>query len=199
MGRKSIDKTRKPLSKKMEIWIDNLIPAIAGQDLAKLTIDDIASLTKKSKSTIYEYFESKQDIVYTAVKRRIEKLDKLPVVSSEESVMLSYNSLIDWLIRHLDDISFSLLNQLKKEFEQSWELVDEFMNKLLETLKQLYGEGIKQGVFRPVSLEILIDLDEFFIMKWLSRADNNETIDRMIFDYVDIRLNGIVAPMISLN
>ena len=28
MGRKSIDKTRKPLSKKMKSWLDELIPAI---------------------------------------------------------------------------------------------------------------------------------------------------------------------------
>jgi AcrR family transcriptional regulator len=191
MGRKSIEKTRKPLTKKMKLWLDELIPAIAGQDLSKLTIDDIAKLTKKSKSTIYEYFESKQDIIYTAVERRIEKLDDLPVPSEDESVLLTYNSLIEWLIQHLDDISFSFLNQLENNFEQSWELINEFMARLLETLRQLYESGIKQGVFRSVSLEILMDLDEFFITKWLSREDNNQTIDKMVADYVDIRLNGI--------
>lgn len=199
MGRKSIDKTRKPLSKKMEAWLDDLIPAIAGCDLSKLTIDDIATLTKKSKSTIYEYFESKQDIIYTAVERRIAKLDDLPEPSAKESVMLTYNSLINWLIQHLDDVSFSFLNQLENSFEHTWELINEFMNRLLATLKGLYASGIEQGVFRSVSLEILVDLDEFFIKKWLSREDKNQTIDKMIFDYVDIRLNGISAPAISLN
>ena len=191
MGRKSVDKTRKPLSKKMRSWLDELIPAIAGQELSKLTIDDIAKLTKKSKSTIYEYFESKQDIIYSAVKHRIEKLDDLPIPSEDESVLLSYNSLIAWLIQHLDDVSFSFLNQLESNFEHSWELINEFMRRLLDTLRRLYESGIKQGVFRSVSLEILMDLDEFFITKWLSREDIDQTIDTMVADYVDIRLNGI--------
>jgi hypothetical protein len=66
------------------------------------------------------------------------------------------------------------------------------MNRLLKTLKNLYKKGLQQGVFRAISVEILIDLDEFFITKWLSREDKDQTIDKMILDYVDIRLNGIV-------
>lgn len=195
MGRKSVEKTRKPLSPKMKRWLDNLIPLLLNKDLSQLTIDDIATLTKKSKSTIYEYFESKQDIIYTAVEQRIAKLDDLPKPSDGESVLLTYNSLIEWLIKHLDDISFSFLNQLENNFEHSWELINEFMNRLLQTLKNLYAQGIKQGVFRSVSLEILVDLDEFFITKWLSREDKDQTIDKMILDYVDIRLNGIIQSI----
>ena len=192
MGRKSTEKTRKPLSPKMEIWLDDLIPAIAGKNLSSLTIDDLAIITKKSKSTIYEYFKSKQEIIYAAVKRRISKLADLPKPSETESVLFTYNTLIEWLIKHLDDISFSFLNQLEQNFEHSWKLINEFMNRLLKTLKNLYKQGIQQGVFREISVEILIDLDEFFITKWLSREDKNQTIDKMILDYVDIRLNGIV-------
>jgi len=192
MGRKSTEKTRKPLSPKMEIWLDDLIPAIAGKNLSSLTIDDLAIITKKSKSTIYEYFKSKQEIIYAAVKRRISKLDDLPKPSETESVLFTYNALIEWLIKHLNDISFSFLNQLEQNFEHSWKLINEFMNRLLKTLKNLYKQGIQQGVFRAISVEILIDLDEFFITKWLSREDKDQTIDKMILDYVDIRLNGIV-------
>ena len=192
MGRKSSDKIRKPLSPKMEIWLDNLIPAISGKNLSSLTIDDIAIHTKKSKSTIYEYFKSKQEIIYAAVERRISRLDDPPKPSKIESVLLTYNTLIEWLLKYLNDISFSFLNQLEKNFKDTWKLINEFMNRLLETLKKMYKQGIKQGVFRPVSVEILIDLDKFFITKWLSREDKNQTIDKMILDYVDIRLNGIV-------
>jgi len=192
MGRKSTEKTRKPLSPKMEIWLDDLIPAIAGKNLSSLTIDDLAIITKKSKSTIYEYFKSKQEIIYAAVKRRISKLDDLPKPSETESVLFTYNALIEWLIKHLNDISFSFLNQLEQNFEHSWKLINEFMNRLLKTLKNLYKQGIQQGVFRAISVEILIDLDEFFITKWLSREDKDQTIDKMILDYVDIRLNGII-------
>ena len=199
MGRKSVDRTRKPLSKKMGFWVDSLIPAIAGKNLTDLTIDEIAALTKKSKSTIYEYFESKEDIIFTAVERRISKLDDLPVTPENTSVLIAYNQLIEWLINHLSDVSFSFLNQLETHFAESWAIVQEFMSELLNTLQTLYEQGIQQGVFRSVSVEILIAMDEFFIKQWLSKNDKNDTIDKMIFDYVDIRLNGIGAPTISLN
>lgn len=193
MGRKSIEKVRKPLSAKMEIWLDDLIPAIADKNLSQLTIDELAAHTNKSKSTIYEYFESKQEIIHAAIENRITKLDALPEVAEGESVLTTFNSLTNWLIKHLNDVSFSMLHQLKKDFEHTWELINEFMNKLLETLKNLYLEGIKHGVFRPVSVEIMIALDEFFITKWLSQTNKHQTIDQMVFDYVDIRLNGITA------
>jgi len=199
MGRKSIERTRKPLSKKMKLWVDSIIPAIAHEDLSKLTVNDIAKLTNKSKSTIYEYFESKQDIIYTAVKRRIDKLEDLPTLTTNESVIAAYNQLIEWLINHLNDVSFSLLNQLESHFAESWEIIRHFMNELLNTLQSLYKHGIEQAVFRSVSVDILMALDEFFITQWLSREGKTETIDQMIIDYVDIRLRGISAPMINLN
>ena len=197
MGRKSVDRTRKPLSKKMELWLDNLIPAIAGKNLSDLTIDDIAALTKKSKSTIYEYFESKSDIIYTAVERRIAKLDDLPSTPENTSVLIAYNQLIEWLITHLKDVSFSFLNQLESHFSDpiaigSWEIINEFMTELLNKLRSLYERGMEQGVFRPVSVAILMAMDEFFIKQWLSKNDKNDTIDKMIFNYVDVKLNGIL-------
>lgn len=193
MGRKSIGKTRKPLTAKMDSWLDELIPALADQNLSQLTIDDIAALTKKSKSTIYEYFEAKNDIIYAAVQRRVSKIDHLPNAAEGESVFAVYHSLIDWLVTHVDDISFSFLNQLENNFNDSWELIVGFMQKLLNTLKALYARGIEEKVFRPVSLEILMAMDEFFILKSLSQSNKNQTIDHLVVAYVDIRLNGILA------
>ena len=177
----------------MDSWLDQLIPALADQNLSQLTIDDIAALTKKSKSTIYEYFEAKNDIIYAAVQRRVSKIDHLPNAAEGESVFAAYHSLIDWLVTHVDDISFSFLNQLENNFNDSWELIVGFMQKLLNTLKALYARGIEENVFRPVSLEILMAMDEFFILKSLSQSDKSQTIDHLVVAYVDIRLNGILA------
>ncbi len=192
MGRKSTNKTRKPLSKKMEIWLSEFIPTITDKDLSQLTIDEIATLTNKSKSTLYEYFESKEAIIYMAVQQRIDALGKLPQPDKHTSIIVTYNRLIEWLITHLNDISFSFLNQLELHFSEAWLLINDFMKILLSLLQTLYVKGIAEGVFRKVSIELLIDMDEFFITKWLSRVKKDQTIDQMIVDYVDIRLNGIM-------
>ena len=65
MGRKSTDKSRRPLSKKMIIWVDKIIENLQDQDLTTITLDEIASKTNISKSTIYEYFPTKESILFT--------------------------------------------------------------------------------------------------------------------------------------
>tara|TARA_B100000795_G_scaffold4331_1_gene3014 strand:+ start:27210 stop:27401 length:192 start_codon:yes stop_codon:yes gene_type:complete len=55
MGRKSLNKNRKPITKKIENWLHELLLELQNKDLNKLTIDDLAKLAKKSKSTIYIY------------------------------------------------------------------------------------------------------------------------------------------------
>lgn len=184
----------------MEEWLDQLIPSLADKDLSNLNIDDIAKITKKSKSTIYEYFESKESIIYTAVSRKIKKLDGLPKSSHSSSPITLFEALINWLIKHLNDVSFSFLYQLENDYIEAWALVKEFMSKLLQMLKKLYLDGIKKGEFRHVSVDLLLVIDQYFITKWLSlQANKLETVDKLIVDYVDIRLNGILASPFSKN
>ena len=72
MGRKSIDKNRKGPQDKTDRWLVDLIPKLKDQDLASMTMNDLAKLLGKSKSTLYEYFESKEEILTRAVALRIE-------------------------------------------------------------------------------------------------------------------------------
>ena len=62
MGRKSIDKERIQNTQKTDAWLEGLLPLLQDKDLAKLNMDQIAELMSKSKSTIYQYFRTKDEI-----------------------------------------------------------------------------------------------------------------------------------------
>jgi len=94
MGRKSTNKDRKELSPKMEKWVDSLISKLQGEDISKLTLDDIATKSNISKSTIYEYFATKESIIETMVKRRIEDLDQFPRHTKGANVLESSRHVI---------------------------------------------------------------------------------------------------------
>ena len=61
MGRKTLVKDIKPLSAKAENWLRELFPKLLDKTLHKLTLDELAHLTNKSKSTLYSYFATKEE------------------------------------------------------------------------------------------------------------------------------------------
>ena len=63
MGRKSLNKNRKPITKKVKQWLEKLLLELQDKDLEKVTIDDLALLADKSKSTIYIYFDPRNEYV----------------------------------------------------------------------------------------------------------------------------------------
>lgn len=193
MGRKSTVKNRKQLSKKMISWLEQLLPSIQDESLDSITINDISKKTAISKSTLYEYFESKEEIITKAIEIRLNKVDLSAItIDSNQSILLQYTKLIERLTSRLNDISFHFIFQVKDQFNEAWQVISLFMDKLIDLLKELYTVGIKQNIFRPVSIDLLLKLDQYFITEWLSSSKQNKTIDQLILDYVDLRLNGIV-------
>lgn len=193
MGRKSTKKNRKQLSKKMISWLEQLLPSIQDESLDSITINDISKKTAISKSTLYEYFESKEEIITKAIEIRLNKVDLSAItIDSNQSILLQYTKLIERLTSRLNDISFHFIFQVKDQFNEAWQVISLFMDKLIDLLKELYTVGIKQNIFRPVSIDLLLKLDQYFITEWLSSSKQNKTIDQLILDYVDLRLNGIV-------
>ena len=67
MGRKSIDRSRKNITNKVNKWLEILLLNLQNKDIEKLTIDDFAILSKKSKSTIYSYFQSKEEVLLSSL------------------------------------------------------------------------------------------------------------------------------------
>lgn len=193
MGRKSTVKNRKQLSKKMISWLEQLLPSIQNESLDSITINDISKKTAISKSTLYEYFESKEEIITKAIEIRLNKVDLSAItIDSNQSILLQYTKLIEGLTSRLNDISFHFIFLVKDQFNEAWQVISLFMDKLIDLLKELYTVGIKQNIFRPVSIDLLLKLDQYFITEWLSSSKQNKTIDQLILDYVDLRLNGIV-------
>ena len=69
MGRKSVSRKRKAITPKVKQWLSELLIRIQFEDLKQLTMDDIARLAGTSKSTIYEYFNSKEEIINSRLTR----------------------------------------------------------------------------------------------------------------------------------
>ncbi|MBW1298688.1 TetR/AcrR family transcriptional regulator [Aquimarina litoralis] len=198
MGRKSIHRERKDKNKKVEQWTQALLPKLRNTALGDLTMDDLAELMNKSKSTIYQYFVTKEEIFEYVTQVRVDQLKAYKNEISGEIAGLNYQyeTLAKILAEGVKDISPFYLKQLQTHYPSAWKIVDDFLQDLLKDLKDFYVFGIENGMFKSVSPELLIKLDEYFIMQLITDHtffnNNQQTLESAIQEYMYIKFEGLV-------
>jgi len=198
VGRKSKIKIRKEPTQKVNLWLAELLTALQDKDLNRITIDDIATLAQKSKSTIYEYFESKEDILVAACRTRTTALaDLLKTVENvSEDPIDAYQYIVGAFTEAIADISISFLHQIKSYYPRAWSTIDHLTDTFIDLLRVLYDSGVRRGHFRPMSIELLAHLDKYFVTQVVTDSavfsDSNYTLSLLVNDYLDLRLNGLI-------
>ncbi|MTB50722.1 TetR/AcrR family transcriptional regulator [Lewinella sp. W8] len=198
MGRKSVSRKRKAITRRTNKWLGELLLAIQQEDLETLTIDDIARLAGKSKSTIYEYFESKEDILLAACKTRTDQLFASIVEVSQRglSPLELYPQLIEILAQGTVDITISFLQGIKSHYPQVWAVIDDFTDQFVALLKHHYESGIAEGLYNPVSVELLGHIDKLFIIQVVTNpaifSDEKYALSSLVKDYLNLRLMGLL-------
>lgn len=197
MGRKSVQKDRKVKTKKVEKWTQALVPKLADIELASLTMDDIAKLLDQSKSTVYQYFTSKEEIFEYITQVKIDALIQYKNELNQQKSDLNYHyeGLAMILSEGTKDISPFYLNQLKLNFPTAWKIIENFLFKLLNDLKSFYKEGITNNLFKPISIELLNKLDEYFIMQLITDYNffnkTETSLGEIIKDYMFLKFEGL--------
>lgn len=198
MGRKSIVKNRKEKNKKVEQWTQAILPKLKQVDLGELTIDDLAILMNKSKSTIYQYFVTKEEIFEYITQVRIDRLNtyKDEITGEILKIDYHYDTLAKILTEGAKDISAFYLKQLQLHFPTAWKIIEDFLQGLLADLKQFYLFGIENNMFKSVSVDLLAKLDEYFIMQLITDDmffnASKETLESTIKDYMFLKFEGLL-------
>jgi len=174
---------------------DNIITA--AQELMKtagienITLDDVANEMHISKQTSYEFFSCKAQFVEALIEKHIEQKKKslqrvrLNATNSIEQVFLGWNIVSDFF----KSMNSEAVNQLKKYYTQSFNLVNEFKNVFLYNYFKLnIDTGITQEVYRHnIKTELLsrylIEILQVPIMSNIShknRYGSAETEDQLM-------------------
>ena len=198
LGRKAIRKPRKEITKKVNAWLAELLIKLQEEPLAELTIDDLASLANKSKSTIYQYFQTKEDILLAACQTRIQQLSNTIFIEIDHSqgLLPKYKQMVEAFIDGISDISISFLEGIKKHYPIAWAAIDSFTDKFVKLLSELYQQGMKEGLFANISLELLAQLDKHFVSQIVTDpslfVNKPITLSQLVKDYLTLRLTGLM-------
>ncbi|MEO1652696.1 MAG: TetR/AcrR family transcriptional regulator [Bacteroidota bacterium] len=197
MGRKSLEKNRKEKNEKTRTWAELLLPRLQEVNLAQLTMDDIAEKIQKSKSTLYEYFKTKEEVMDYVVEVRVLRLRayKQNLTLSGEAPDKIYRQFIEMMSQGIKDVSSSFLHQLEQEYPSSWWIVRSFLNELVKDLQLFYQVGMEAGYFRPSSVALLSSLDEFFVTQVITNGDffaqSGHRLEEIVKDYLVLKFEGL--------
>lgn len=197
MGRKSVKKDRKAKSAKTEKWVNSLLPQLQNRSLKQLTMDDIAALIGRSKSTVYEYFKTKEEVFSYMVDLQLQNLSAYRSILTSESddLIPCFEEFILFVGVGITHISHNLLNELKEDFPNIWLQIANFINEMLEHLKAFYERGIELKQFKNVSPELMTKMDEVFVFQIISDKNffvkTKMTLDEVAKDYLRLKLEGM--------
>ncbi len=174
-----------------------LYPHFRDHGLKDLRMDKVAKMLGKSKSTVYEYFKSKEEIVTETVGYKMEALLKHEeiLMNQDEDMKTRYEQLMEYMIPVLTDISSLLLNDIKEFYPQVWEKVTAFFDYSSSVLEKYYKEGIEKGVFRNIHPTILAHSDRFFFNELVDPsflAKHNITAQEAFQHYFELKFRGLM-------
>ena len=197
MGRKALDRERKQLSKKAEAWVKELFYKVQYEKLDKLTLDELAALVQKSKSTIYTYFKTKEEIYATMVGMVLQNLEEVVFDELEDGVDVIniYETILLKISDSIEGISIHFLDEIQTNFPQIWNEIKQVTDRVLSTFSMIYKRGMKTGVFAEFNINLLLAMDNTFIMNIMTDHDSFKDEDLSLKDivnqYLKLRINAL--------
>ncbi len=148
---------RRILRKRIEI-IDAAARVFAQKGYAGATTKDIANAADIGESTLYNYFESKRDILLAILSQKATAVDEI-ILSGKP---LRREDVVNTLDRAME-IIFSQPQYTRALIAEAWLDNDILINylsnrlrRIVDLLMQYFREGVEAGVFRPIDPELAV-------------------------------------------
>ncbi len=197
MGRKAIAKERKTNATKMGNWAQTLFPFFQKHGLHHVTMDDIAEHLGKSKTTLYDYFQTKEDLLSIIMQEKIQAIRGfIPYLEDEkQNFKARYMNAIAFISIQLADITTLFLKDLHIYFPQIWVKVQDFIDESSKHLNIFYQKGIEAGQFNTFNTSVLVLTDQLFFHaltdpELLER--HNLSVNTAFIEYLNVRFEGLL-------
>ncbi len=199
MGRKSLEKQRSQDPVKRKQLASLLIPALNGDSLKDLTMDDIALRLGKSKATIYKYFRSQEELLDLALTDKLEQIAGFVPILNDHSKRYEqrYQEGLNHLSVHLEDITASFLADLRRDFVALWQKIETFQNMAGMVLRNFYQEGLDKEIIIDIHPGVMVLTDQVIFNALLEPAfleENKLTAKEAFEHYFRTKFYGLLKP-----
>lgn len=164
----------------------------------KFTMDDIAKKLSISKKTIYKLFDDKETLFYETVDycfNEIKKSEREIYEDDSLSIEEKFKKILIVLPNRYANIDFRKISGAEEKYPEVCKEIQRRIENDWDITIAILEEGIKQGVFRKISIPVLKIMVEASIQKFFGSnelADNNISYDEALKKLLDIVLMGIM-------
>ncbi|EKV56551.1 TetR/AcrR family transcriptional regulator [Brachyspira hampsonii] len=165
----------------------------------KASMSDIALMVHKSKSSIYHYFKSKEEIFFAIAENEANDLKKelYEAIKKEDTAETKLRAYI--LTRQKGYIKLAnLYEALHSEIFEDFTLIEhmraQYHKEEYNTIKMILRSGVKKGLFNidlRLATEAVLAIIKGFELEW-AKNKNSELYEKDLDTIVNIIFYGIV-------
>lgn len=165
----------------------------------KFTMDDIASILRISKKTIYTVFSDKEelflamvDYLFDNIKKSEQEVMRRPDLSTLEKI----RKILGVMPESYSEIDFRQLYPLKEKYPKIYDQVEKRLENGWETTITLIQQGMDEGVIRKVEIPIIKMMMEAAIEQFFQRdilVRHQITYTDALEEVVSILVDGIAV------
>jgi AcrR family transcriptional regulator len=139
-------------NKTRELLLDAARRVFARKGIARTTMNDIATASKKGRRTLYMYFKSKQEIQSIVIENEMERLFNM-LDSVEQLPLPADEKLIEFIYTRLEAFKEAVTRNgsLRANFfHDSWNVAKVrkgYNQKEIALIKLILNSGIREGIF----------------------------------------------------
>ena len=200
MGRKSTERDRYKDREIKEKHTVRFMVYFQNNGVENFSMSKMAKDLGMSKTTIYNHFSSKEEIIEAAITYKLNVISEYQTVL--ENITLSYTeryrkAMLFFCVQ-IFDVSNKLLLQIKESYPKIWRKVAVFQKNVMLDLKSYYEIGIEIGVFKSDTNPFLLSLDDQKFFDLLSTQnilkENNIEILEAFKHHYSVKFNGLLDP-----
>lgn len=164
----------------------------------KFTMSDLTKRLSVSKSSLYEHFSSKDELIATILGIVLNDFhaQEEKIYQSELPIFEKLKAVLTIAPKTFEPFHPRIYDDLRLTYPEEWKKVACFRKERLDRLTALLRQGMKDGIIRPVNLNvvqqmIVCTMNDFISYRFLS--ENNITYPDAMAAMLDVIIHGLAA------
>lgn len=164
------------------------------------TIADLAKQLAVSKRSIYNYFDSKVDLIEAVLNEILSDLqDQIQEIvhSQQLNTIDKLSALLTASPKALGPLSSRVIVDIKRQLPDQWDKFEYFFDERWQEIEKIIEQGVQQGQFRSFDIRIVQQIyrgsiNELYEFQFLTQS--NQTFQNAIEAMTDVLIYGFVTP-----
>jgi AcrR family transcriptional regulator len=169
--------------------------------IKSVTMDELSREIGISKKTLYQYFETKEELIEQIIEQHIVKEQCLieEVRATSKNALDEMIHIAKHVLDELRHVAPTTMYDLQKYYRASFDkLQARFQVQIFSTIKENLERGIKEGLYRKeVNADIIARFYNVLSLTLIDEASfpsDKYPKEKMYLEFLDYHIHGIASP-----